>query len=244
MKKILLSLCLATMTCILGYSQVSLSLSDSIGAIPKDSTVVKTGSDTLAEIDAYFFVTNNSANPIQVMVRKVEHSLMDSCTNYFCWGLCYGFGTYISIDSVEIRAGATNKTDFSGHYQPHKAIGVSTIRYVFYDKNNIADSVGVNVKYDTRALGINNTLLTSNSKISVFPNPSDNVANFAYKLTQGTSASVIIRNILGSVVKEFSLDNQEGKIAITTADLSNGIYFYSLLENGISKSTRKLIVKH
>ena len=181
---------------------------------------------------------------MHVKVKKVERSLIHGTLNYFCWGLCYGYTTYISPDSVNIRAGATNTTDFSGHYAPHDSIGFSTIRYVFFDQDHPTDTVCVNVQYDTRPLGIDNTLLKHNNNISAYPNPADNFTSFVYNLAQGTSASVIIRNILGSVVKEINLNNPEGKITVNTNDLNDGIYFYSLIENGISLSAKKLIVKH
>lgn len=244
MKKIILSLCLAYLTFFYGYSQMNLTLSDSLGALPNDTTIVRTGSDTLAEIDSYIFVKNNSANTIHVKVKKVELSLIHGTLNYFCWGLCYQNNVYVSRDSIDIRSGTTNKTDFSGHYSPLDSVGVSIIRYVFFDQNILADTVCVNVKYDTRLLGIDNTLPKNSNNISVYPNPADNFTSFVYKLEQGTSASVAIRNILGSIVKEINLNDPEGKITVNTSDLGDGIYFYSLIENGFSKSTRKLIVKH
>ncbi len=181
---------------------------------------------------------------MHVKVKKVERSLINGTLNYFCWGLCYATTVYVSPDPVNIPAGTTNNTDFSGHYSPLDSIGFSIIRYVFFDQNNPADTVCVNVQYDTRQLGIDNTLLKNKNSISAYPNPADNFTSFVYNLAQGTSASVLIRNILGSVVKEINLNNPEGKITINTNDLNDGIYFYSLIENGLSKSTRKLIVKH
>jgi hypothetical protein len=243
MKKIVLSFCLVVITGIFGYSQMHLTLSDSIGNIPNDTTIVRTGSDTLIEIESYFAVKNNASTAMLVRVRKVELSLVDTSQNYFCWGACYGFGTYLSVDSVEIRSGAINYLDFSGHYLPNRSVGYSIIRYVFFDQANRSDSVCVNVKYDTRPLEVDNKILI-NSNLTAYPNPADNTATFVYRLAEGSDATVLVRNILGSVVKEVSLSGRDGKISVNTSDLANGIYFYSLVENGISVGTKKLIVKH
>jgi len=245
MKKIILSLCLAGITFFCGYSQMNLTLSDSLGALPNDTTIVRYGAPTPhGEIESFIFVKNNSANTISVKVKKVELSLIHGTLNYFCWGLCYQNTVYVSIDSIDIRAGAINKTDFSGHYACQDSIGFSIIRYVFFDQDHPTDTACVNVKYDARTLGIDNTLLKNNNSIISYPNPADNFTSFVYNLAQGTTASVMIRNILGVVVKEINLNNREGEITVNTSDLDEGIYFYSLIENGMSISTKKLIVKH
>jgi len=245
MKKIILSLCLAGITFFCGYSQMNLTLSDSLGALPNDTTIVRTGVPTpQGEIESFIFVKNNSAGTMSVKVRKVELSLIRGTLNYFCWGLCYQNTVYVSLDSINIRSGETNKLDFSGHYTCQDSIGVSTIRYVFFDKDHLSDTVCVNVQYDVRLLGIDNILTRNNSTITAYPNPADSYTSFVYKLAQGTSSSVIVRNILGVVVKEINLNDPEGKITVNTSDLGDGIYFYSLIDNGFSKSTRKLVVKH
>ena len=138
----------------------------------------------------------------------------------------------------------TNTLDFSGHYACQDSVGVSTVRYVFFDQDNTSDSVCVNVKYDTRPLGIDNTLNKNNYTLNAYPNPADNSVTFVYNLAQETSASVVVRNVLGSLVKKIDLADYQGKISLTTTDLDNGIYFYSLVENGLSVGTRKLVVKH
>lgn len=245
MKKIILSLCLAGITFFCGYSQMNLTLSDSLGALPNDTTIVRTGVPTPhGEIESFIFVKNNSANTMSVKVKKVELSLIRGTLNYFCWGLCYQNTVYVSPDSVNIRSGETNKLDFSGHYTCQDSIGVSTIRYVFFDKDHPSDTACVNIQYDARPLGIGNLLSGNNNSITAYPNPADNFTNVIYNMTERTSASVVIRNILGAVVKEIFLNDREGKISVNTSDLGDGIYFYSLVENGFSKSTRKLVVKH
>lgn len=220
-----------------------LTLSDSLGALPNDTTIIKGGLPSVGEIITYLFVTNHSASTMHVKVKKVEVSLVDGSLNYFCWGLCYASNVYVSPYAVDIPSGATDNTSFSGHYSPNTTVGASTIRYVFFDQDTPTDTVCVNVYYDTFPAGIDNTI-KNNSKINAFPNPADNFTNFDYQYLLGISASVKIRNILGSVVKEINLKDKEGKTTVATNELRDGIYFYSLIENGVSVSTKKLVVKH
>lgn len=244
MKKLILSVCLMGITFFCGYSQMYLTLSDSLGALPNNSSFNRQGLPSAGEIISYIFVKNNSASTMHVKVKKVEISLIDSSLNYFCWGLCYANTIYVSPYPVDIPAGATDTTSFSGHYSPHGTVGASIIRYVFFDQDNPSDTVCTNVHYDTYPLGIDNTSPKNNTAISAYPNPSDNFTNFTYQALKDIPASLVIRNILGTVVKEINLTNAEARIGFNTSDLGDGIYFYTLVENGLSVSTQKLIVKH
>jgi len=63
-------------------------------------------------------------------------------------------------------------------------------------------------------------------------------------MNRENAGSVIIRNLLGSVVKKSTLTSEEGKLSIVTGDLPEGIYFYSLDVDGKTMTTRKLIINH
>ncbi len=181
---------------------------------------------------------------MHVMAKKVHVSIWGGTTNYLCWGLCFDTNIFVSPVPVDIPAGVTNKIDFSGHYSPKHTVGFSIIRYVFFDRDNVSDTVCVNVKYDTRPTGIENTYSKAINTINAYPNPANDYASIVYKAGNGTSASIILRNVLGSVVKNVTLNGTEGKFSLNTNDLTNGIYFYSLVSDGISVSTKKLIIKH
>jgi hypothetical protein len=70
------------------------------------------------------------------------------------------------------------------------------------------------------------------------------MVNFDYFLDIENAGSVIIRNLLGSVVKKSALTNAEGKLSVFTGDFPEGIYFYSLDMDGKTMITRKLIIRH
>jgi len=241
MKKLILFVLLSVTTFYYGYSQ-SLSLADSTGPIANNGNVTSSGPDN-AEITSYCFVHNNSANALTLLVKKVEISLVSGTENTFCWGLCYPPGTYISPNPEVIGGLRTDSVDFSGHYTPHNLDGVSVIRYVFFDQSNPNDSVCFNVHYDSHPLGISN-LISRNMLSSAYPNPANNTVTFNYSVNSLNSGSVIIRNLLGSEVKQSALPNAAGKLSIFIGDLPEGVYFYSLNVDGANLSTHKLIVKH
>jgi hypothetical protein len=91
-------------------------------------------------------------------------------------------------------------------------------------------------------------LLFSDDKISissVYPNPASAFASIDYHLGgEANSAKIILCNVLGSVVGEYTLVKDARKLNISTMDLTSGVYFYSLYVDGKTLVTRKLIIKH
>jgi len=224
------------------FSQ-SLTLADSVGAVANNSTIIRSGHINDAEILSYIFVKNTTSAAIAVKVKKVELNLGTGTINTFCWGLCFPPNVYVSPDPLTINAHATDSVDFAGHYTPSGFEGLSTVRYVFFNAANPSDSVCFNVSYDTYPLGVSNQTI-KNTLSGAYPNPANNVVNFEYSLNTGNNGSVVIRNLVGMVIKQSDLISSDNKIAVLTSDLPDGIYFYSFVVDGRTVSTHKLIIKH
>ncbi|MBC8314425.1 MAG: T9SS type A sorting domain-containing protein [Bacteroidales bacterium] len=241
MKKLLLSVYLLSMVAFFGYSQ-SLSLDHEGTPVPNNGNVIYPGEPSSALIEAHIGVTNNSAATLDVMCKKVEISLIPGSNNTFCWGgLCYDTLIYVSLDPEVIAPGETN-TMFIGEYKPKEHAGETIIRYVFFDRSNANDSVCFQSLYQAYPLGIEDQKgLAALSK--AYPNPATTQTSFNYVVETGAHATLVVRNVLGSTVKEVLLAGS-GVARISTLDLSEGIYFYSLVMNGQIKSTRKLVVSH
>lgn len=239
MKKLILLTYLLSLIVFLGYSQ-SLSLIHDGNPVPNDGTVNFNGEPSTSVIESHIGVINNGTTTLSVICKKVEISLIPNTVNTFCWDNCYPPTTYVS-GPLDISRGETN-TAFAGEYQPQTNAGQSVIRYVFYDMNNTNDSVSFRALYNAYPLGIeNHDVLASIS--AAYPNPASIQASFSYSVESGATAMVLVRNVLGSTVKEVSLTGS-GVTSISTLDLSEGIYFYSLIVNGKTESTRKLVVSH
>jgi len=241
MKKKLLFGIFALAACYNGYSQ-SLTLADSTGPIANNANITRQGHVNDDEITSHIFVRNTTSSPIDVIVRKVEISLISGSMNTFCWGLCFPPNVYES-PALTVNANTTDSSDFSGHYNPLGFAGASIIRYVFFNQANSSDSVCVNITYNALEVGVQNQT-AKNILSGAFPNPANNTVNFDYSIKQENESSVIIRNLPGSVVKKSILANAEGKLTIFTGDLPEGIYFYSLDVDGKTMTTRKLIIRH
>ena len=194
------------------------------------------------EIVSYIFVKNTTTDSMSVKVKKVEIMALHGTLNTFCWGYCVTPDIFVSPDPVVIHAGVTDSTNFSGHYYPTGIIGISTIRYVFFDANHPSDTVCVNINFSTYPQGIN--YLPNVDLSNAYPNPANNTVSFSYSVQQNSVSRLIIRNVLGSVVKEVNITNNSGKLSFNTSELADGVYFYTFLVNGNSKVTRKLVIRH
>jgi hypothetical protein len=241
MKKTLLFVILAMVSFVYGFSQ-SLILSDSTGVLPNNANITVHGHNMDDEIASHIFVRNNTSTRMDVIVKKVHLDIVPGTLNTFCWGLCYPPDLFVS-PPFTVEANFTDSINFSGHYNPLTFAGASVIRYVFYDSANPNDSVCANVTYDALYVGIQNQS-AKNVLSAAQPNPANTSVRFGYSLNTENTGSVIIRNLLGSVVKKEMLAGSEGNVTVSTADLPEGIYFYSLDVNGRSLTTRKLIVRH
>ncbi len=240
MKKLVLITYLLSLIVFVGYAQ-NLSLIYDGNPVPNDGALVFTGEPSSTLIVATIGVTNNSAVSMDVMCKKVEISMVPETNNSFCWDVCYPSNIYVSIGFMTLAPGETTNA-FSGDYEPLTHAGQSAIRYVFFDAANPNDSISFRSFFNAYPLGIeNHTDLATLS--SAYPNPASAQASFNYSVETSANAILMVRNVLGSTVKEVQLTGS-GVTRFSTLDLSEGIYFYSLVVNGRNQSIRKLVVSH
>ena len=102
------------------------------------------------------------------------------------------------------------------------------------------------LELDTTELSGTSTGITYNNldiKFSVYPNPAKNQITVDFSSTNNKSSNLIISDILGKTVKEFSVNSSNGinRIDINLNNLNDGIYFINFSNNEI-KSTKKLVI--
>lgn len=242
MKKLLLLILLSGFAAVYGIAQ-SISLADSTGPLANGATIVRTGTPDALEIVAYVFVKNNTANALDIHLKKVELSMVAGSINTFCWGACFGPSVYQTPNPFTVAGNTTDSVNFTGHYTPMGTPGISYMRYVFFNAANPNDSAWVNVDFHAFPLGLDSPVVAANLS-NAYPNPASNLAYFTYSMNGSNAAKVLVRNILGTTVREVALSGSEGKAALQVSDLPDGVYFYSLMADGKMLQTRKLVVRH
>jgi PKD repeat protein len=129
----------------------SLTLSDANGPLEHDQLVTVTAPPDTEIIKAYIYVTNNSGTSLNLLVKKEELEILPGTFNSFCWaGFCYPPFIFVAPDMLTLGSGETTSgDDFYGEYSPELQVGITDIRYTFYDSENINDSISVIVRYST-----------------------------------------------------------------------------------------------
>ena len=92
-------------------------------------------------------------------------------------------------------------------------------------------------RYETNSVEENLSNMLSNA----YPNPASNFVNFDVEMQNVQSASIAIYNMMGQeVVRQ---DINDSHVSINVSDLTDGIYFYSLIVNNETVKTNKLVVR-
>ncbi len=243
MKKILFATLAITLGTFVAFSQ-NLSLVYEGNTIPANHTIGFWGPPNGDEMVIEIEVTNNSNSEMDVLAKKVENSIIPETVNTFCWaGQCYPPFVYVSPNATTIPSGGTTAVgEFSGHYNPMSIPGQSSISYVFYDMNNLNDSVMVTVLFFTSTVGLTLNDETEFSISDPYPNPASHFVKFDYELDQVSNASLRVYSLIGSLVKEVSITQSSGTVQIETGLLQEGFYFYTLSSTGKELKTGRFII--
>ncbi|MCF8368237.1 MAG: T9SS type A sorting domain-containing protein [Bacteroidales bacterium] len=243
MKKIILSLLLLT-SAFWVYSQTLEIQYDGVSLEDGSEIMVATHPDSSSITLHGIVVGNTSSNPINVKCIRESVDLVDGTLNFYCWGLCYSPDVDTSLFHVQID-GLSTTSEFEGDYIHNGQIGVSKVKYTFYDMadENVTASFYVNYNITT-ALSVAEKKSMFNVS-EIYPNPANTDVSIDYAIDENIKdAKFIIFSLLGSKVKEINVLENDGTIKLNTSDLIEGIYFYSFLINGESAMTQKLVIKH
>ena len=195
-------------------------------------------------LQGFATVQNISANTVDVSVEKVYNSLANGHHSSFCWGIiCVDTATLTSPVPETIAPGASNST-FYADLQPSGNVGTSTVGFRFYVDANPSDNASITFTYDATVTGIAELLASGVVLTAPFPNPAHTYTQMGCNLNGAKNAKIVVYNMLGSVVREIKVADKQNLVKISTADLKNGLYLYSLINNDKVIASKKLMVNH
>jgi hypothetical protein len=201
-------------------------------------------------------VKNSSSSTKTVKMKRtfvsgINMTVPNQDTIEICWNVCLqpSWNTTQNAGNVNIPAGdtasfSTSGIGFHATLKPANVTGVRVVRYTFWDLNNTADSVNVIVNYHMTATGINETNIKQFNFSNPQPNPAVGSTTIKYDFPFAAKSKIKVYNMVGTLVREVKLEGENGKITINTEDLTNGVYFYSLIVNDRIAGTKKLIVSN
>ena len=245
MKKLLL-----TLTMIVSVMALSAQV---FTVTEKDGTVVENGAsyyiynvngDEVWELNQEFDITANEN--VRLIGEKVEEQVVEHSMNYICFGQCLSPEVYVS-EPYAMTAGET--ADFSAHYSYENIMEdvaghEQIMKYYIYPANDPDNKFVINITFKFSMQGIedvNNVAEFSNA----YPIPASNVVNFDYNFNSGVnSAMVAVYNMMGQEVLRSDISGMSGKLSLSVSDLADGVYFYSLVVNGKTEKSSKLVVRH
>jgi hypothetical protein len=86
--------------------------------------------------------------------------------------------------------------------------------------------------------------VTSGTWLNIYPNPFSGSAFVDYSLpSDSKGATLLVYDLLGRERDSYKLPGNEGHASIDAANLGAGIYFYSMIVDGTSVATRKMVIE-
>ena len=174
-------------------------------------------------------------------VREVSFITEGTNGNNFCFGTCFPDET--SETDMSLTAGMP--VLFSAHFKAYSGLDENympimipgaelKVTYTFTIRGGEEYVFNMNFKYSPDAVEENYSALFSNA----YPNPASNFVNFDCEMQ---NATIAIYNMMGQEV--IRQDVNDTHVSVNVSDLTDGIYFYSIIVNGDAVKTSKLVVR-
>lgn len=190
-------------------------------------------------------ISNNSSTDYTVKLRQEIVDAPDGASMAICFGVtCYPPNStdgYVYPGEFEIPANGMDE-NFKVTYNNNSSDANASWKLVLFDEATGNDLYTFDVFYDG-PLGITEIYMSESEVSLPTPNPVENEAVISYELPNGVHTGEInIHNITGSLVQQIELNQNEGDIRIYASELEKGVYFYSLMVNGVALHTKRMVI--
>jgi hypothetical protein len=182
---------------------------------------------------------SNETKDIRVVREQLQR--VNGSVDYYCWNLCFDTLTNVS-GFISLSAGQTDSTSFHSTYRSNGNNGESIIKFRFSSSQSAADSVNFTVHFIATPASVAD--FSPQAEIqNLFPNPAQNQINLNTNSSFSNGQNFAqISDLSGRLIQTSTI--QPGLNAISTEDLSDGIYFMQLFLDGKPGKPSKFIVKH
>lgn len=196
-------------------------------------------------MQSYVQVKNVGAVTITVKVKRTVNSLATNHISNFCFaGVCYpsavstSLGWNIDPGAVADSEHVTLRSDLN----PLSTNGISEVTYCAYDADNESDSVCITYRYNAGPIGVNELSGGSKFLSNAYPNPADHSSFVSYNLSYAKNANIVISNMLGSAISKIQLTEKSGSVELPVASLPEGVYYYTLMNDGKPVISKRLMI--
>lgn len=193
------------------------------------------------EMQIEFDVTANEN--MRVVAKKTPNDpIVEGTSTWLCFGQCLAPSTGVQeTNPEEMTAG--NPMLFSGHYMADNYTTVlsqeQSVTFELWNAANPDEKFVINVifKYSLDDVAE----VSAQNVISAYPTPATSVINFDYNVNG--NAMVVIYNMMGQEVMRNEIAGQNGTLSMNVSDLNSGVYFYSLVINGKTEKSNKIVIR-
>jgi len=239
MKKLVLLLSFAAA----GFSLAAQSL-EFVNLTPS-STSLSGPNDQMMQ--SYVQVRNKGTVSLTVKVKRTVNTLATNHVSNFCFaGVCYPSAVSTSL-AWNIDPGAVADSEhvtLRADMNPLSTNGISDVTYCAYDADNEGDSVCISFHYNAGPIGVNEISGSAKFLGNAYPNPADHSSFISYNLPYLKNAQIVISNMLGSALNKIQLMEKTGSVELPVASLPEGVYYYTLMNDGKPLISKRLMISH
>ena len=244
MKKIALITILLLVTGVVCFAQ-SLELYENVGG---QDVRRQNGEVLIRELEAsvkpftfYMKVKNVNSGSLSVWCKKAYVHILPQSTNLFCWESCYNPLVMVSLKPIVIKSQEI-LNHFDALYNSAGYSGDSRIRYVWFDGAKPTDSVGVEVVYRSRPMGLEESTMGSNEMVAS-PNPANTFVKLSFQ-PSSSPCKLVLHDLLGSKLLEKNIEGFNQEVTLNTSTFPDGIYFCMLESEGQVRVVKKIMIRH
>lgn len=228
-----------------------------------DTLIIEDGIAHKAEIT----LTNNSGHDIELKWKKIFSTLHDvvppATDNTNAWNLqfcecntCYtnDFGALTTGGSCNSPLDTATGSNSQKWYLTADQNGQTYGNAVWViEVTNLTDNIKDTLSYyvmnpdssnDPHETPNSINDVTYNADVTSYPNPANNELIVDYTLTNVQAPVLSVYNLIGAKVASYTLNPVNGKLAINTSNLDNGMYFYTIEEQNQRVFIQKFNVVH
>ena len=185
-------------------------------------------------------IKNTGTTTLTIVVNRVSEIMAPAHESYFCWFECYAPNISLSPEPLVLPAG-TSTFNFHGYVTPAFQAGQDTVTYQFYDQAGMSDTLTVTLTYNFIHDGINE-LAGSKPALNISVNE-DKTATINYVCSSYSNSKIQISNILGKVIREINLSDKTATLRVPMSEMTQGVYFCSIITDGKFSASRKFIIQ-
>lgn len=187
--------------------------------------------------------TNGADN---VSILEIERNVAEGHHYFYCWDeACVPTPDTMVNKPSSALFGRSGEDELKLQYYANDIAGQSTIKYRISNANNPADMQEVTFTFNITPVGIFRkvTMSAPDALSAPYPCPASDKATLSYHVPANTRAAYIkLYDLMGRELGRFELNQPAGEVVINVRNLTEGVYFYALIADNQTVSSKRLIV--